>query len=89
MAWARKTLGGQCCVPDCGKKRGLEFDHIDPGGKEANISRIWSRPMPVFAREVLKCQLLCHEHHIQKHSGRLDTSFEVGDLESGAENDFQ
>lgn len=82
IAWARRLLGGQCAVPDCGRRRGLEFDHIDPSEKEANIPRIWSRSRDVFEREVRKCQLLCAEHHLQKTHGWLDESFDVKELEA-------
>jgi hypothetical protein len=81
MSWARRLLGGQCAVPDCGRKRALEFDHIEPAEKSANIPKIWSRSLDVFECEVRKCQLLCREHHLQKTTGRLDDSFDVREFD--------
>lgn len=76
MSWARTVLGNRCAIQDC-ENTDLEFDHLDPSEKEANIPRIWSRSFAFFEAEVGKCQLLCHEHHVHKHYGPgLDASFD-------------
>lgn len=70
---AVERLGGRCVV--CGSTENLEFDHIDAATKTGSIGSIWSYSEKRFLEEVDKCQLLCHEHHVDKtrvcgdHSG--------------------
>ena len=59
-------LGGVCV--QCGTTKGLEFDHIDPATKSISISdaitACWS--WDKILSELVKCQLLCHDHHRAK-----------------------
>lgn len=59
-------LGGVCV--SCGTTEELEFDHIDPASKEADICKVWSASEAKFWAEVQKCQLLCSTHHKEKHA---------------------
>lgn len=62
---AIEYLGGKCVV--CGATNNLEFDHVDPSTKEMSISRFLRRRFEVYKAELDKCQLLCYEHHKNKH----------------------
>jgi 5-methylcytosine-specific restriction endonuclease McrA len=58
---AKQRLGGKCVV--CGTKENLEFDHINAKEKSFGISKLWSVSQEKFDAELLKCQLLCKDHH--------------------------
>lgn len=58
-------LGGVCVA--CGTTEKLEFDHVDPATKEFSIAKILSGGSEErVAMEMAKCQLLCHDHHLEK-----------------------
>jgi hypothetical protein len=60
---AKEHLGGRCVV--CGTTENLEFDHINPAVKLFTLTkRRLSKEK--FEAELIKCQLLCHEHHLKK-----------------------
>lgn len=60
-------LGGRCVV--CGAIEDLEFDHVDPAIKSFTIgSRLSSIAETKLKPELDKCQLLCVEHHKEKHA---------------------
>lgn len=61
---AIETLGGKCYV--CGDTERLELDHIDYRTKSFSISRLWSVSEVRFSEELAKCQILCHDHHVDK-----------------------
>ena len=68
---AKDYLGGVCRI--CGTTEELEFDHVDPATKviaitTAIMKECWSWKRLV--EELDKCQLLCHEHHVDKHRSR-------------------
>lgn len=63
---AIEYLGGVCVV--CGIASDLEFDHIDPETKYKSIAKLSSASEVKFKAELDKCQLLCHTHHVEKHS---------------------
>lgn len=53
---------GPCA--QCGSKRALEVDHIDP---ETKIShKVWSWSLKRREKELAKCQVLCHRCHVKK-----------------------
>ena len=56
----------------CGSTERLELDHIDPELKVSH--RIWSWSEARRAEEVAKCQVLCHDCHLDKT--RID--FDLG-----------
>jgi hypothetical protein len=60
---------GGCCVK-CGSVDRLEIDHIDPSKKVVNAGELWSRTASVSAIELAKCQVLCHECHLEKTFGQ-------------------
>lgn len=62
--WAIKHLGGKCAK--CGAEENLEIDHIDPATKTFSVSKMWNVAWEVFVEEINKCQLLCHECHVEK-----------------------
>lgn len=57
-------LGGKCVR--CGSADRLEFDHVDPETKLFSIARKWKLPFGEIKEELDKCQLLCHECHLDK-----------------------
>ena len=59
-----KLLGGKC--EECGSKKNLEFDHIDPSKKEFGISRYLNYADDRLMEEVKKCRLLCQDCHKKK-----------------------
>ena len=61
-------LGGECVI--CKSTEDLEFDHIDPSTKKYTIARIYTHSEEKFQTELAKCQLLCHEHHQEKHASQ-------------------
>lgn len=65
------TLLGGCCI-NCGTTSNLEFDHIDPLTKINIISNMYTAKYELFIAEVHKCQLLCHDCHIEKSNNNGD-----------------
>ena len=58
-------LGGKCAK--CGSIERLEVDHIDPKKKRHEVSALLTMGDPkVLAREVKKCEVLCHVCHLDK-----------------------
>ena len=57
-------LGGECA--ECGATTSLEFDHIVREGKKFSITRLWNRRWGIIKPELDKCQLLCHDCHLEK-----------------------
>lgn len=51
-----------CAV--CGSTDRLELDHIDPSQKVS--SALWSWAEERRLAELAKCQVLCHDHHVEK-----------------------
>jgi 5-methylcytosine-specific restriction endonuclease McrA len=64
---AVEYLGSKCVT--CGSSENLDFDHINPETKICSIAKASSFSEERFWQEVDKCQLLCKEHHIEKHRG--------------------
>ena len=62
--YAVSKLGGRCVR--CGSTENLEFDHIDESTKFANISDLMRMSIELLDAELAKCQLLCHDCHMQK-----------------------
>lgn len=55
----------------CGSTTNLEIDHIDRTQKKINVSQIWSRKEEVREAELAKCQVLCHDCHLDKTISEL------------------
>jgi hypothetical protein len=53
----------------CGSIDGLELDHIDWRTKVSHS--IWSWSAARRAKELKKCQVLCHDCHLQKSIGDM------------------
>jgi len=68
--WMRKrrkdwiNANGPCKV--CGSKENLEVDHINPKEKSLRPSQIWSLTEAKRLVELAKCQVLCHDCHLEK-----------------------
>jgi len=60
---AKQKLGGKCVV--CGSTENLEFDHIKRDRKYT-ITQAVSLSQERLDEELKKCQLLCHECHMNK-----------------------
>jgi len=77
LLWAINLLGGCCTHPGCGQifipglhmgdHRHLEFHHLIPEGKLFHILSSISRSKAVLRPELMKCVLLCREHHRAIH----------------------
>jgi 5-methylcytosine-specific restriction endonuclease McrA len=63
--YAKETGQDKCAK--CGTAENLEWDHIDPSTKVFKISD-YSRGKNALMKEVLKCQRLCKQCHVQKTS---------------------
>lgn len=68
--------GGKCVI--CGSVDGLQFDHMDPGTKVANITTMYSASVEKFQTELAKCQLLCEKCHSSKTLAENGLSSAVG-----------
>lgn len=69
---ALELLGGKCIC--CGYKgSALDFHHRDPKEKRFTISEAIFKEMPwkKLKVEVLKCVLLCSNHHREYHNGDI------------------
>lgn len=76
MNEAREQLGGACT--ECGSVEDLEFDHVDPATKEFTIGQGAAGFSEArLQAELAKCQLLCHECHVEKSRRDGDMSHMV------------
>lgn len=66
---------GKSCVK-CGSTRNLELDHIDPSQKTSH--RIWTWSPERRAAELAKCQVLCHDCHLEKTSAERAARVKCG-----------
>lgn len=73
MSEARRYLGSVCV--HCGTDRRLQFDHIDPLTKTADVPALWSYSRERFFDEVELCQLLCEEAHLVKTLGERKMNY--------------
>lgn len=67
-ARALTLLGGACVV--CGYDKcpnALHFHHKDPTTKEFNIGKAYNRAWEKIKIELGKCEILCANHHAEKH----------------------
>lgn len=58
-------LGGKCII--CGSTVNLDIDHIDKANKSFSISKFYNYRWEFLLAELVKCQLLCKEHHKEKN----------------------
>ena len=67
LAWMQKRRAkwfeGKVCGV-CGTIEQLELDHVDPKLKVHHA--IWSWSWKRIEEETAKCQVLCHQHHVEK-----------------------
>lgn len=66
-------LADSCCV-SCGESDIwlLEFDHIDPTTKTANISQMSGWSIENIDKEIEKCNVMCTKCHRQKTAQEFD-----------------
>lgn len=70
---AVQDLKAQCSCVKCGDKRGylLDYHHINPNTKKANISRLlvntYDINNPIVQEEIKKCIVLCANCHREWH----------------------
>lgn len=69
-AEAIAVLGGKCV--QCQTTSDLEIDHIDPSQKSYSMSKILNRSKALVESELAKCQILCHECHVDKHRSQAE-----------------
>ena len=80
---AIKILGGKC--KQCGSKKKLEFDHIDPSSKKFCLTQFLRYSKEKNKKELAKCQLLCQKcHNIKtlKEKGQVPAKGTHGTLSS-------
>lgn len=75
LAWHAERrasfFAGKSCVK-CGSAQQLELDHID---REQKVShRIWSWSAERRNVEIAKCQVLCHDCHLEKTISEISTA---------------
>lgn len=71
---AISSLGG-CCVR-CSSTENLELDHIVASTKEYDIGKILGGGSEAKVQaELAKCQVLCHDCHVQKSHEEGDTNY--------------
>ena len=71
-AWIKRrrddwiAANGPCVI--CGSPENLEVDHKDPTSKRLQPSGLWSLSLrnPKRIEELEKCQVLCHQCHVDK-----------------------
>lgn len=63
-ALAIEMLGGVCSK--CGSTDRMEIDHVDRNKKEMTFEDMAHGSLERMKSELKKCQLLCHEHHVEK-----------------------
>lgn len=68
MAMAKERLGDRCAV--CGATEELELHHKNPKEKSFTVTTGYGKPLNVFLEEVDKCELLCCDHHVDKHRNK-------------------
>ena len=57
-----EKLGGKCVR--CSSTERLEFNHRDPREKQFDILKIWDSSWEKIYAELDKCELLCHDCHL-------------------------
>lgn len=63
--YALEYLGGVC--QECGTNNDLQIDHITPRAKHFDLlGPKWSCQWQRWHDELEKCQLLCHDCHVDK-----------------------
>lgn len=62
--WSIEYLGGEC--KKCKSTLNLQFDHISPECKKCNVTKMLLYSLKKLTKELNKCQLLCHECHLEK-----------------------
>ena len=77
-----EKLGGKCAI--CGTTQNLEFDHIDPKTKSIELGKLLNVSQAIRDAELLKCQLLCKQHHLAK--SREEAGVAHGEGKSGKRN---
>lgn len=71
---AIENLGGRCVR--CGSIENLELDHIVASDKSYEIGKILGGGSEARVQaELTKCQVLCHDCHVQKSHEDGDTSY--------------
>ncbi len=80
------SLGGRCAW--CSSTQRLELDHIVSGDKDYDISKIFVGGSEAKVQaELSKCQVLCHDCHVQKTQQSGDNKYvEHGGGNSGKRN---
>lgn len=69
-------LGGKCKI--CGTKKNLEIDHVVHKSRKFCATRMLSYSAKIFWKELLKCQLLCRDHHREKTLRELGKKSAIG-----------
>lgn len=72
-------LGGECI--NCGKKDGLQFDHVFPEEQSFKIATYLRCSLKKVLPELQKCQLLCFNCHWEK--SRTETATKLKPMKHG------
>jgi len=71
---AIKELGGKCKVCSESHLFKLAFHHMDPGVKEDRVSNMFGHRYSLIQEEIKKCELLCHNCHVELHFNENTTN---------------
>jgi RNase P subunit RPR2 len=63
------SMGGKCIKCEESDIFKLCFHHINPIDKEFDINDIRNHRMSIIEREIMKCELICHNCHHELHFG--------------------
>lgn len=86
-AYSIKKLGGKCVR--CGTTKRLELDHKEKKDKSFNITQHWSYSLEIYDKELEKCQLLCHDCHVQKSFESKDWGKGYGPTDHGSSSMYK
>lgn len=68
-----ESMKGPCVICGIDDKDVIDFHHIDPEGKEINVSRMVSMVLSIekIKGEISKCVCLCANDHRRFHKGKV------------------
>jgi len=74
--WYKNFKKESCCLV-CGKRKKLQFHHVDPKTKKDTVSNLVHKSASTseIAQEINKCVILCSKCHRKVHDGKMAILF--------------